>query len=278
MPPRGELVILLGRGDGQFEAAARVPVGYRPTLVKAADLNGDGLDDLVVANQGEPSINAPGYLSVILTRADGTFAPERRLFEGTAFSAVAISDFNADGHPDLVVGALGANRRGSGTVEARFGAGDGSFGEATILDSAWWGGCLAVGDLDADGSPDLVETNTGSLGGGPYVDGATTIFFSRPAGTFARSEPIQAGPPLCVDVNDFNADGRPDLAVLNWSHELSILQGTPGGAFLPRVRFSAAGPIQRFVAADLDGDGAADIAAGIQGGVSVLTNRRGRQR
>lgn len=145
VPPRGEVVILLGRGDGHFEAGARVPVGYRPALVKAADLDGDGLDDLVVANQGEPRINALGYLSVILTRADGTFGPERRLFEGTAFSAVAISDFNADGHPDLVVGALGADRRGSGRVEARFGAGDGSFGEATILDSAWWGGCLAVG-------------------------------------------------------------------------------------------------------------------------------------
>jgi FG-GAP-like repeat len=278
VPPRGEVVILRGRGDGHFDAAARVAVGYRPAQVKAADLDGDGLDDLVVANQGEPRINALGYLSVILTRADGTFGPERRLFEGAAFSAVAISDFNLDGHPDLVLGTLRAGRPGSGIVAVRFGAGDGSFGEANILDSAWWGGCLAVGDLDADGRPDLVETNTGSLGGGPYVDGATTIFFSWPGGTFARSEAIQAGPPLCVEVNDFNADGRLDLAVLNWSHELSILQGTPGGSFLPRVRFSAAGPVQRFVAADLDGDGAADIAAGVDGGISVLTNRRGRRR
>lgn len=278
VPPRGEVVILLGRGDGHFEATARIAVGYTPAHVKAADLDGDALDDLIVANLGEPKINALGYLSVILTRADGTFSPERRLFEGAPFSAVAISDFNADGYQDLVVGAVGADRRSGGTVAARFGVGDGSFGEATILDSAWWGGCLAVGDLDADGSPDLVVTNTGSLGYGPYVDGATAIFFSRPEGTFERSEAIQAGPPLCVEVNDFNADRRPDLAVLNWSHELSILQGTPGGSFLRRVRFSAAGPVKRFVAADLNGDGAADIAAGVQGGISVLTNRRGRRR
>jgi len=278
VPPRGEVVILVGRGDGLFDAAARVAVGYRPADVKAADLNGDGLDDLVVANQGEPRINALGYLSVILASVDGTFGPERHLFEGAAFSAVAISDFNVDGHPDLVVATSGGDRQGSGTVAVRFGAGDGSFGEATILDSAWWGGCLAVGDLDADGSPDLVETNTGSLGRGPYVDGSTAIFFSRPGGTFARSEAIQAGPPLCVEVNDFNADRRPDLAVLNWSHEVSILLGAPGGSFLPRVRFSSAGPIQRFVAADLDGDGHADVAAGVQGGISVLMNRRGRRR
>ena len=101
---------------------------------------------------------------------------------------------------------------------------------------------------------------------------------SSSGSTFARSEAIEAGPPLCVEVNDLNADGRPDLVVLNSSHELSILQGTPGGSFLPRVRFSAAGPVQRFVAADLNGDGAADIAAGVQGGISVLMNGRGRRR
>lgn len=277
-PPRGEVVILLGQGEGFFEAATRIAVGYRPADVKAADLNGDGLDDLVVANHGEPGINAPGYLSVILSSKDGTYGPERRLFEGAAFSAIAISDFNADGHADLAVATSGGNRQGSGTVAVHFGAGDGAFGEATLLDSAWWGGCLAVGDLDADGRSDLVETNTGSMGYGPYVDGSTAIFFSRPGGTFARSEAIQAGPPLCVEVSDFNADRRPDLAVLNWSREISILLGAPGGSFLPRVRVSAAGPVQRFVAVDLDGDGHADLAAGVQGGISVLMNRPSRRR
>jgi hypothetical protein len=277
-PPRGEVVVLLGEGDGLFGPPSRIPVGFRPAEVEAVDLNGDGLDDLLVANQGEPRIDAPAYLSVVLSAEDGTFAPERRLFEGTAFAALAVSDFDGDGRPDLAEGRSDARRHEAGTVAVHPGAGDGTFGEATILDSAWRGGCLAAGDLDADGKADLVETNAGSMATGSYGDGSMTIFYSRPGGDFARSGAIQAGPPLCGIVDDFNHDQRPDLAVLNWSHEISILLGSPAGSFQPRVRFSAAGPIERFLAADLDGDGRPDLAAGVKGSLSVLMNRGTRRR
>jgi hypothetical protein len=81
-----------------------------------------------------------------------------------------------------------------------------------------------------------------------------------------------------VEVNDFNGDRRPDLAVMNSSHDISILLGGPGGSFQPRLRFATAGPAGPFVAVDLDGDRRADLAAGVPFGVSILMNRGDRAR
>jgi hypothetical protein len=270
--PRGEVVILREREDGTFADPMRLTVGYRPSLVKAADLNGDGLDDLVVVNQGEKRIDAAGFLSVFLARGDGSFEPERRVLEGAAFSSVVLADFDRDGHLDLAAGTPGGEREGNGTVALWFGAGDGSFGRAERLDSTWWGGCLATGDFDEDGRPDLVEVSKGSLGYGPYAPGSTVLYSSRSVIAAGKGREIDAGPTLCVDVNDFDGDRRPDLAVLNWSHEISILLGGPGGTFEPRLRFATAGPADLFAAADVDGDGRADLAAGVPFGVSILMN------
>ncbi|PYT13514.1 MAG: hypothetical protein DMF51_10725 [Acidobacteria bacterium] len=72
-PPRGEVVLLRGRGDGSFEAPVRLEVGWNPADLKAADLNLDGLDDLVVANAGDPTIDDSAYVSVFLAGKDGGF-------------------------------------------------------------------------------------------------------------------------------------------------------------------------------------------------------------
>ena len=60
--------ILLGRGDGSFDAPVNYRTGTQPKMVAAGDLNGDGAMDLVTANQDS------GNVSVLLNRGDGTFA------------------------------------------------------------------------------------------------------------------------------------------------------------------------------------------------------------
>ena len=68
---RRDGVILLGKGDGTFETAVNYGVGETPTLVRIADLNGDGKLDLVIPVQG---VNAT---DILLGNGDGTF--QRRL-------------------------------------------------------------------------------------------------------------------------------------------------------------------------------------------------------
>src|SRR6266704_6604590 len=62
--------VLLGNGDGTFQAPLTFTAGGRPASVAVGDFNGDGKPDLAVANQG---ISPPGNVSVLLGNGDGTF-------------------------------------------------------------------------------------------------------------------------------------------------------------------------------------------------------------
>src|SRR5262249_61310626 len=59
--------VLLGNGDGTFQAAVNFGVGIRPAVVTVGDFNGDGIQDLAVANNGSNNV------SVLLGNGDGTF-------------------------------------------------------------------------------------------------------------------------------------------------------------------------------------------------------------
>ena len=59
--------VLLGNGDGTFQAAVNYPAGLNPFSVAVGDFNGDGKPDLAVANYGSNTV------SVLLGNGDGTF-------------------------------------------------------------------------------------------------------------------------------------------------------------------------------------------------------------
>lgn len=97
--------VLLGKGDGTFQSAVNYPVGNGPAGVAIADFNGDGNQDIALANVGN------GTASVLLGNGDGTFQPAVTL-TGPASSApisVAAADFNRDGRPDLAIALDYAN-------------------------------------------------------------------------------------------------------------------------------------------------------------------------
>jgi hypothetical protein len=57
-----DVSLLLGRGDGTFQTELPFATGSYPNAVAVADLDGDGLPDLAVANSGSRSV------SVLLTK------------------------------------------------------------------------------------------------------------------------------------------------------------------------------------------------------------------
>jgi len=91
--------ILLGNGDGTFQQGALENAGQQPNWIAAADFNGDGNTDLVLAcapdeNQGE--------ISVLVGNGDGTFQPRVTFpVDGSAPVQLAVADFNGDGKPDV---------------------------------------------------------------------------------------------------------------------------------------------------------------------------------
>src|SRR5207247_3960170 len=99
---------------------------------------------------------------------------------------------------------------------------------------------IAVGDFNGDGKADLAVAN--------HVSHDVTILLGNGDGSFnpAPGSPVPAGYfPAAVVVSDFNGDGKPDLAVANFtnSFNLTILLGDGNGGFTPT---EAAGPVLGF--------------------------------
>src|SRR5205807_10403528 len=111
---RGTVSILLGRGDGTFQAARSYPVAYAAS-VAVGDFNGDGKLDLAVANYGTPP-DYVGTVSVLLGKGDGTFGAAQSYAVGRDPSSVAVGDFNGDGYLDLAVANQGIYDDSKGTL------------------------------------------------------------------------------------------------------------------------------------------------------------------
>jgi len=117
---------------------------------------------------------------------------------------------------------------------------------------------VAVADLNGDGSPDLIITNS--------LDDTVSILFGRSDGTFAARTDVATGNcPYSVVAGDFNRDGKPDIAISDFCFGspgfVSVLIGNGDGTFRNHVEYpTGVGPLG-LVAADFNNDGNLDLAA-----------------
>lgn len=102
------LSVLLGNGDGSFQAKQTYPVGEGALAVALGDFNADKKLDILVAG----TVNTFSKASVFLGTGDGTFSkwaeyPLPGGSEGSPPVSAAVADFNNDRRPDLAVGIAG---------------------------------------------------------------------------------------------------------------------------------------------------------------------------
>jgi hypothetical protein len=116
--------MLLGNGDGSFQAHVDYAVGGDPVAVTVADLNGDGFLDLAVANSNSASGPAPGSVSVLFGNGDGTFQAQQVFPAGLRISSVVTGDFNGDGQLDFAV-----TNEDDETVDVYLNQGHGTFSQ-----------------------------------------------------------------------------------------------------------------------------------------------------
>ena len=234
------------------------PTGTNPHSVVAADVNGDGRVDLVVADAGSNDA------AVLLGRKDGGFAPAVRYATGAGPKVVVAVDVDGDGVKDLV----SANQDES-SASVLLGSSDGTFGSRLDFPTCPHAHDVTAGDLDGDGRVDLAV----ACWGGNVV----SVLLGNGDGTFRQHADYESGPaPHSIVAGDFNGDGRLDLAAANHDgNSVGILLGTGGGTFAPVVAHRVGKRPHRIAVGDLNGDGHLDLVTANDGSddVSVLLGK-----
>ena len=130
-PQAGQLNVLRGQPDAVFTPTWTAALGRFTRWVEAGDVDGDGLLDLVTAEE------FPQVVRLVRGRGDGTFEAPEEVFSYTSVFdpspvALDLGDLDGDGHLDLVT-ANKIRPFPSGVLEVRLGDGTGAFGAPTRI-------------------------------------------------------------------------------------------------------------------------------------------------
>jgi Chitobiase/beta-hexosaminidase C-terminal domain/FG-GAP-like repeat/Bacterial Ig-like domain (group 3) len=230
-------------------------------FVLVADLNGDGIPDLVLGSN---------VVSIYLGNTNGTYtlAATISVQQAPTSHPIVVADFNGDGIPDLAVPLYGSN-----DIAILLGKGDGTFADpvmASVPGSNVGVDQIVVADFNGDGIPDLaVITNA--------TNSTVDILVGNGDGTFTAetTNPPISGTPFYFATGDFNRDGKTDLAVAENNGTIAILLGNGDGTFAASGSVNSASSGSPIAVADFSGDGKLDIAVAAGAytieSVSVLT-------
>jgi len=243
----GTVSVLLGNGDGTFQAHADYSVGDFPVGIVAGDFNDDGKTDLAIANKFDNTI------SVLYGNGDGTFQTQALVDIGTEPTSIGTGDFNQDRKIDLIASCVG-----SGVVTVLLNAGGGSF---TRVDSSTglFGpdkSLIVTGNFTSPGTVDAVISS--------QIQSQIYLLKGLGNGSLGPPTAVQkssAGEVYSLAAADINRDGKPDLAYGSVaSTQFSVLLGDGSGKFSAPI----ASPIfatESILLADINGDGFLDLAA-----------------
>lgn len=256
----------LSSAAGVFAAPVATAAGFKPLYLADADLNADGLLDLVSASFDD------GVLNVFFNSKTnpGTFNPAVAL-DSPGASQVAIADMNGDGLPDLVSADFNVSllvQTSAGTFAAPI--------------SLYGGGAnwVALGDLNGDGAADVALTDNVGVKVLMHTGAASATTYAAPVTVFTQSPNFNVVGGSIIAIADVNGDGLNDLLITDpgptggMSPAVYVLLQDPAnhGTFLSPVGYAIATQDrpQSIVLKDLEGTGKLDIVIGARQSVTVL--------
>jgi hypothetical protein len=203
---KGMLVLLLGKGTGEFAVQAPLKLGGSAEGVAAADLDGNGVPDFACV--------ADYSLVKLLDIGEVTYGMPMTIPAHGGEWWILAADVNLDGRTDLVTAT------DNGYSCALKGDGMGGFAPPSCnnVGGAPWSSRVA--DLDRDGKPDvaLLDQGTGNVSllrghGDATFDDAINLYVG--------------GSPQSIVIGDFNEDGKLDLAICDYfTHDIGVLLNT----------------------------------------------------
>ena len=299
--PENNIMLLGGQVVAATSEGPTQTVTADATSIASADLDADGLYDVIVSTDADTS--------VYFNNGDRTLrTPGVSLGEGSAGVAVVVLDWNGDGFVDVAVGGVqGAIAKvwindGFGTLSEDVDIRGVSLGDVTDA---------IGGDFDLDGNDDLVVSGQNaaylflSAGGASYsevslpapggidvevadLDGdalldvllvdagdrAVHILRNTGDGRNYNAQTLQRGSVASVSAKDLNVDGYVDLLLAIDGEDLEfpeskLLMQQSDGSFPPGDAIGAS-PLRKMMAGDVDGDGSVDIVTLNEAGVHQL--------
>lgn len=252
-----------------FVNATPVTVGSQPTAVQSADLNEDGVQDVVLVTTGGGNLvtmlgNGAGGVG------NGTFAAPVNVATGALPVCLALLDVDGDGILDAVVGAQDDNTLRLHLGLGAGGVGSGAFGASSTLAALTFAPTgIAVGDFDEDGIHDLVVA-----GGSPSLLMLRGLGSAGvPNGTFAAGVTLNAGGiTRGVLVHELNGDGIADIATTGGGLRILYGNGTAGngdGTFTLGPSYATSSAPNHLATGDFDADGITDLVVCNTGSNSI---------
>ena len=237
--------------------------GTNATFISVADLDNDGKQDLIVANQGENSIS---LFKNISTSGNVLFNSPVKLTTPLTPIGIGIGDFDKNGWMDIVTVNHGNNTVSIFTNKGVFNSLTGSnFNTGFSLTTGLNPITLDVADLDGDNKMDIAVGNYGSKTVSVFKNNYATGLLN--SNSFSAKIDFNAGNnPGYLKLGDMDGDSKLDIVVLaEGSNSVGILRNTTASgvislsSFAPRVNFSTGVTPYYISIGDMTGNGKLDI-------------------
>jgi hypothetical protein len=247
-----EVSVLLGNGDGTFQAPVTYAVPGRVGGLVMGDFNGDGKLDIAMVNQAISETSACDCVSVLLGKGDGTFQePAIITYVPAGYpEALAAGHFSSNKNLDL---AVTLSFESTGKVQVFLGNGDGTFtpGETYVL--APEPISIVAADFRNDHKTDLAVAEFEGMG--------VAVLLGNGDGTFEQPVVYKVSTASAVAAADLSNNGILDLVVASDypSGSATVFMGNGNGTFQEPVVYKAGEFPFAVAIADFNGDHLPDI-------------------
>ena len=246
----GNFVAVYLGGSGGLAHAASYSTGASPRGITAVDIDQDGSLDLVTGNRGSNDI------SVLLGAGNGKFEPAMSIAAGPGSRTVAVADFSNDGRLDVATGnesSANATVLSNSTVFTRAAFSFDRRIVGTPTTTSQFGATIGLADFNEDGKLDAATSAATTADG----EGIAVILSSG-----ATTRVSVPGNATDLAAGDLNRDGHADIVIASgFPGTLTTYFGNGSGQFPSNVATPAPVYINKFTAADVNGDAKTDLVA-----------------